>query len=107
MRIQRVILKYHRDITILRRDVVDDAIPDPDFSLGNLFESGDHAQRGGFSTAGGADQNHKFPVLDFEIDVFYGRHFAFVNLPDAATDDLRVVPVPLEPARLRAHCKPT
>ena len=70
MRIQRVILKYHRDITILRRDVVDDAIPDPDFSLGNLFESGDHAQRGGFSTAGWSDESCDLVGMDTHIDIF-------------------------------------
>ena len=69
VRIQRVVLEDHRDVAILRRHVVDQAVADVELALGDLLEACDHAQRGGFSTAGGADQHDEFLVGDFQVKV--------------------------------------
>jgi hypothetical protein len=45
VRIERVILKHHRDVAILRRPVVDDFAADIDVAGGDFLEARDHAQR--------------------------------------------------------------
>ena len=51
VRIERVALEDHRDVAILGRDVVDDAIADPQLAAGDLLESGDHPQAGRLAAA--------------------------------------------------------
>ncbi|MPM41866.1 hypothetical protein SDC9_88526 [bioreactor metagenome] len=34
-----------------------------------FFQSGNHAQRGGFAAAGGTEQGHKCPVFNREVDI--------------------------------------
>ena len=69
MGIERVVLENHRDIAIFRRNIIHPPIADKNIALRDLFQSGDHPQGRGFAAAGRPDQNDKFPVLDFEIDV--------------------------------------
>ncbi|MPN25105.1 hypothetical protein SDC9_172512 [bioreactor metagenome] len=123
MRVQRVVLEHHRDVAVFRRNVVDHPVADLDRPLGNVFQPGDHAQRGGFAAARGADEDHEFTVADFEVDVFHGGHVAVVNLVDVFQNHFCHLLIPfalrsvtpeqplttcgefrfLEPARLRAH----
>ncbi|MNI71851.1 hypothetical protein D3C73_1277520 [compost metagenome] len=51
MRIQRIILKHHGDIAVLRMQVVDDAVADNDIAARLLLKPRDHPQRGGFAAA--------------------------------------------------------
>src|SRR5205823_9876580 len=46
VRIERVVLKDHRDVTVFRRDLVDRTTADQDRSVADLLEAGDHAKRG-------------------------------------------------------------
>ena len=52
VRVQRVVLEDHRDVAVLRRDVGDVAIADQDAAVVDLFEAGEHAQRGRLAAAG-------------------------------------------------------
>jgi hypothetical protein len=68
MRVQGVGLKHHRDVTLLGSDIVDDPAADGDASIGNLLQTCNHPQQGGFSASRGADENDEFTVLDVDID---------------------------------------
>src|SRR5262249_36727181 len=63
-------------IAVLGRPVVDDLAADIDVARRNLFEAGDHAQRGALAAARWAYQNDEFIVWNVEIDAAYG--FAIV-----------------------------
>ena len=47
VRVQGVVLEDHRDVAVLGRHVVDDALADADRAAGDLLEPGDHAERRG------------------------------------------------------------
>ena len=82
VRIQRIVLEYHRNIAILRRNIIDHAITDAQLAAGNLLQTRDHAQRGRFTTARRADQNDKFLVLNLQIQIRDGLHIARIGLID-------------------------
>ena len=82
VRIERVILENHCDIAVFRRNVVDDTVSDGNGSGTDLLQSGDHPERCGFSTAGGPDQHHEFPVPDFKIDMFDSENSAVIHFAD-------------------------
>ena len=56
MRVERVVLKHHRDVAILRRDIVHHAIADANDAVADFLQARDHAQRGAFAAAGRADE---------------------------------------------------
>src|SRR6187431_2539204 len=72
VRVQRVVLEHHRDVAVLRRDVGDIAIADQDAAGVDLFEAGQHAQQGGLSAAGGADENQELAIGDLEAQLVDG-----------------------------------
>jgi hypothetical protein len=76
VRIERVVLEDHRDIAVLRRHVVDEAIADEDVAAGLFLEPGDHAERGRLATAGGTDEHEELFVPDLDVEVVDRRHFA-------------------------------
>src|SRR5438552_18775912 len=71
VRIERVIVKKHRDVTILGRHVIDDVAADEDLALGDLLEPGNHAQRRAFSAAGWTHQDEELDIGYVEAD---GEH---------------------------------
>src|SRR6185312_2777742 len=71
VRIERIVLEHHGDVTVTRRDVVDDVATDPDFAGGDLLQAGDHAQRGGFAAAGRSDQHDEFLIRDVQVDALH------------------------------------
>ena len=87
VRIEGVVLKHHGDVAILRRDVVHDAFADPDLAVGDLFESGDHAESRGLTASGGTDEDHEFLVVDVDGNAVDGLHAAFIDLADIFKDD--------------------
>ena len=84
MRIQRIALENHRDVAILRRNVVDELAIDVQFTAGDVFQTSDHAQGGGLTAAGRTDQNDKFLVFDLEVEIAYGDDITGVNLVNVA-----------------------
>src|SRR5215471_18410950 len=71
VRVQGVILKHHGDVAFARRQVIDLALTNEEVATGNIFEPGDHPERGALRTAGRPDQHHKLPIVDIEVDALH------------------------------------
>jgi hypothetical protein len=69
VRIQRVVLKHHRNIRIARCEIVDDVLADPDDALADVLEPSDHSQRRRLTRAGRTNQNHELPIRNHEAHV--------------------------------------
>ena len=78
--VECVVLKDHRDIAVLRGDVVDHLPVDADCAGRNLFQSGDHPEHGGFSATGRADKDDEFLVPDHSVHFPDGGDFSVVHL---------------------------
>ncbi|MNV61806.1 hypothetical protein D3C71_1543300 [compost metagenome] len=109
MRIKRIGLEHHGDIAVLRVEIVDDPLADPEFAAGNRFKTGYHPQQCGLAAAGGADKDDKFAIPDVEIDAVNGFHraIAFADVGQGNVSH-RSIPVlqPLRPvwARPSTNC---
>ena len=68
MRIQRVVLKHHRDVAARRLELVDAAIADPDFAGVERLEPGEQPQQRRLAAAGRPEQHEALARLDVEID---------------------------------------
>ena len=82
MRIERVVLEDHRDVAVLRLDVVHQLVADPQLTARDLLQTGDHAQGGGLTAAGGADEHDELLVGDLEVELLHGD--------DALVGDLEI-----------------
>ena len=82
VRVERVVLEDHRDVALLRRQVVDDAAADRDRAVGDLLEPRDHAQRGRLAAARRADEDEELAVADVEREVVDGLDAVVVDLVD-------------------------
>ena len=69
VRIQRVALEHHRDVAVLRLDVVRRRVADPDRALGRILEPRDHPERGRLPAARRPEQHEELVVLDLEVEV--------------------------------------
>jgi len=87
VRVERVGLEDHGDVAVLRRHVVDDPVADPDLSLGDRLQAGEHAQRCRLAAAGGADQDHELLVLDLHVEVLHDREVGRVALHNVVVGD--------------------
>jgi hypothetical protein len=76
VRVQRIVLENHGDIPVLGGDVVDEIVPDVQLAAGDFLQPRDHAQYGGFSAAGRADQHKEFLILNIQAQVVYGGYVA-------------------------------
>src|SRR5207248_2708405 len=68
VRVERVVLKHHRDVTVLGRYVGDVALADPDAAGVDLLEAREHAERGRLTRPGRTDEHHELTVLDVEVE---------------------------------------
>jgi hypothetical protein len=75
VRVERVVLKDHRDVTVLRRQIVDALIANQNITFRDFLETGDHSQGCGLSAAGRTDENHELPVQNLETEVLHSRDF--------------------------------
>ena len=73
VRVERIALEDHGDVTVARRDVVDDAVADLDRAFADRLEARDHAQSRGLAATGRADEDHELAVVDLEIHVVTAR----------------------------------
>ena len=64
MGIESVVLEDHGDVAVLGGHVVDQLVADVQLAVGDLLQTGDHAQGGGLTATGGADENDKLLVRD-------------------------------------------
>ena len=80
--VEGIILKNHRNVPILRRDVVDDPIPNPNLPPGNLLQPRDHPKSSRFPAAGWPDQHDKFLIGYGKVHRIDSFHTAGVQLGD-------------------------
>ncbi len=87
VRVERVVLEYHGDVSVHGRQLIDYVAVDRDVAGADRFKPGDHPERRRFAAAGRSDEHHELLVADLQIDVFDGVH-AVVELVDPLEDDL-------------------
>src|SRR5690606_29520642 len=88
VRVQRVGLEDHRDVAVLRCPLVDTLAGDAQFTVGDVLETGDHVERGGFSAPGRADEDDELAVGDLEIHVADGLRSVRIFLRHLVEHDL-------------------
>ena len=57
-------LEHHVHIALVRGQLGDVFVIQKNMTRGGCLQTGDHAQHGGFATAGGAQEGHEFSVID-------------------------------------------
>ena len=87
MRVERVVLKDHRDVALAGLDVVDAPVADADFAGGDFLEPREHAERRALAAAGRADQDDELAVADLEIEIPHGVEAVGVVLVDVSEID--------------------
>ena len=65
---QRIGLKHHADLALVRRQAGDVGAFDADLARARRLEACDHAQRRRLAAAAGAEQRDEFATLDREIE---------------------------------------
>ena len=85
-RVERVVLKHHRDVPVLRVQVVDDAAVDRHLAGRDLLEAGDHPEQRRLAAARGADEHDELTVLDLDRDAVHHLQRAVVLLHVADAD---------------------
>src|SRR5215469_2636217 len=88
MRVERIILEHHCDVSVLRRHIIDELIADVDLARGGFLEPGDHSQGGALSATRGPYEHDELSVGDIEIDTL-NRGGAVECLDDVSERDLR------------------
>src|SRR5499426_3716932 len=68
VRIERVVLKHHGNVALLRRHAIDDALADADFAGGDVLEPSDHPQQGRLAASRGSHEHDEFAVVDEDVD---------------------------------------
>ena len=85
--IQAIVLEYHGDVAVLRLEIVDNPIADPDLAFGRVLEARDHPHGRGLSAARWAEEDDELPIGDLQVEVAHAgersppfRHPAKPNL---------------------------
>jgi hypothetical protein len=73
VRVERVVLEDHGDVTLAWSEVVYHAVADQDPSGRDGLEPGDHPERGTLSAPGWANQYYQLTVGDLEVDAVDGH----------------------------------
>src|SRR5262249_32824320 len=88
VRVERIALEDHRDVALLRRQVVDDLVADAELALRDLLETRDHPQRGRLAAARRSDQHEQLTVRDVHVEVVDGAGAVVVDLRDVGELDV-------------------
>ena len=88
VRVERIVLEHHRDVPLLRCDVVHDAAADRERARGDVLEAGDHSQRGRLAASRRTDQHEELTVVDAERQVEDGLDAIGVDLVDLVERDV-------------------
>ena len=91
VRVERVVLEDHRDVAVLRRQVVDDLVADPHGAVGDVLEPGDHAERRRLAAARRPDEHDELAVGDCHVEVDDRACAVRIDLADTLERDLRHV----------------
>ena len=70
MRIERVVLEYHSDISVLRLYVIYHFIPNFELAGRNLLQTRDHTKRCRLTASGRSDKYDELLVVDLKIKIF-------------------------------------
>ena len=100
VRIQRVVLEDHRDVSLFRREVVHDLVVDAELSVRDLLEARNHPQSGRLAAARRADHHHQLAVVDRQIEVEDGLRAVVEDLRDLVEFDRRQRGTPWCPSEL-------
>ena len=84
MGVQSIVLEHHRDVSVFGGYVVHQFSVNVQLAFRNLFQTGNHPQSGGLTAAGRANQNNKFLVFDFQVEVADRYHVACILFVDAS-----------------------
>jgi hypothetical protein len=87
VRVQGVVLEYHCNITVARRNIIDDVAIDPDLAAADLLQPRDHSQRRRLAATGRPDQHYELMIGDVQIDALHRLDAAFIFLDDLADRD--------------------
>ncbi len=74
--IKRVVLEHHRDVAVLRRQIVDHLAADRNLAVADFLQAGDHPQGRALAATRGADQDDKLMIGNVETDIADGDHIA-------------------------------
>ena len=88
MRVERVVLEHHRDITIRRIDGIHNAAANMQVSVGDILKPRDHAQHRRLATSRRADEHDKLAFLNGETRRFHGFETVGVNLAESVQSNL-------------------
>jgi hypothetical protein len=80
VRIERIVLEDHRNVSILGRNVVHEFAVDRQLAAADFLESGDHAQCGGLAAAARADEYDELLVGHVNVEVLHGDNALFGDL---------------------------
>jgi len=69
MRIQSVVLEYHRDISVLWLNVIYQLAIDVELAGGDILQACDHTKSSGLTTAGRTYEDDKFLICDLQVKV--------------------------------------
>src|SRR5690606_18764050 len=73
MRIERVALEHHGDVTPVGADIVDHAIADADLAAIGTDEAGKQVEGRRLAGTGRAEQGHELSLLDCKVQLAQGR----------------------------------
>ena len=68
VRVERVVLEDHGDVTVLGLNVGDVAVTDEDATGVDVLQAREHAQGGGLTAAGGANEYEELAIGDLEVE---------------------------------------
>jgi hypothetical protein len=80
VRIKSVVLENHRDISVLRSDVVYESVTYEELAFAYLFKTCDHTKGSGLTATGRTNEDKEFLVLDLKVEVGYGGNAAGIFL---------------------------
>jgi hypothetical protein len=76
VREEGVVLEHHAEAALLRRQLVDAQLVQPDAASGEREQAGDAVERGGFAAAGGAEQRDELAAPDRDRQAIERRDLA-------------------------------
>ena len=72
--IQSVVLEYHSDIAVTGLQIVDHYAVNLDGTVGDILQTCDHTEGGGFTASGRTDENDEFLIGNVQIEVIHRNH---------------------------------
>ena len=80
MWIKSIALENHSNISFFWWHVVYQSVANPQFTFCNIFQTCNHTQCCGFTTAGSTNKNDELFVCYFKVKTFYNLHAIIICL---------------------------